>query len=109
MSEHAPQPNEIARLNDEFRRSGQGQGIWTATPGVQALPDLPGLVRAVQTFNTFTPDNDPYGEHDFGSIHWHEEKTYWKIDYYDEALQYWHEPLSPDCRRVLTILLASEY
>jgi hypothetical protein len=23
--------------------------------------------------------------------------------------QYWHDPLSPECRRILTILLASEY
>jgi Protein of unknown function (DUF3768) len=106
MPEKAPQPNPIARLNDEFRKSGREMYV---TPGVQALPDLPGLVSAVQAFDTFTPDNDRYGEHDFGSIMWHREKTYWKIDYYDQALQYWHDPLSPDCRRVLTILLASEY
>jgi len=54
-------------------------------------------------------DNDPYGEHDFGSIKWHERKTFWKIDYYDQALQYWHDPLSPECRRVLTVMLAEEY
>jgi hypothetical protein len=106
MSEHAPQPNEVARLNDEFRRTTRELFL---TRGVQVLPDIPGLVTAVRQFNTFTPDNDPYGEHDFGSIHWHEEKTYWKIDYYDQALTYGEHPLSPDCRRVLTILLASEY
>jgi len=106
MSEQAPQPNEIPRLNDGFRRSGRDMYV---TPGVQDLPDLLGLISAVQAFDAFTPDNDPYGEHDFGSIRWHGEKTYWKIDYYDRALQYWHDPLSPDCRRVLTILLASEY
>jgi len=97
---------QIAHLNDEFRMSGQGIMI---TQGVQALPDLLGLVRAVQAFDTFTPDNDPYSEHDFGSINWHQEKTFWKIDYYNQALEYWHDPLSPDCRRILTVLLASEY
>ncbi len=104
--EQAPQPNPIAQRNDEFRRRGQGIFV---TPGVQALPDVPGLIHAVQTFDTFTPDNDPYGEHDFGSIVWHENKTYWKIDYYDQALQYWCGPLSPECRRVLTVMMAEEY
>ena len=79
------------------------------TPGVRALPDVPGLVQAVQDFNEFTPDNDPWGEHDLGSIIWHENKTYWKIDYYDQQLQYWCDPLSEECRRVVTILLAAEY
>ena len=108
MSEQSPQPNEIARLNDEFRRAGPS-GDWVATVGALALSDFPGLMKAVQAFDAFTPDNDPWGEHDFGSVVWHTEKTYWKIDYYDQALQYWHDPLAPDCRRILTILLASEY
>jgi len=56
MSEQAPQPNSIAQLNDEFRRSGRDMYV---TPGVRALPDLLGLVSAVQAFDTFTPDNDP--------------------------------------------------
>jgi Protein of unknown function (DUF3768) len=97
---------QIAHLNDVFRRSGQGVMI---TQGVQALPDVLGLVRAVQVFDTFTPDNDPFGEHDFGSIVWHKNKTFWKIDYYNQALEYGEDALSRDCRRILTIMLASEY
>jgi hypothetical protein len=58
--------------------------------------------------------NDDFRQHRHdwyitGSINWHKEKTFWKIDYYDQALEYWHDPLSPDCRRILTVLLASEY
>ena len=105
-AEKSPEPRTIAQLNDEFRKSGRDVFV---TPGVQALPDMLGLIQAVQTFDRFTPDNDPYGEHDFGSIKWYQEKTYWKIDYYDQALQYWHDPLDADCRRILTVLLASEY
>jgi hypothetical protein len=106
MSEQSPQPNEIARLNDEFRRTTREIFL---TQGVQALPDVPGLIGAVRIFNTFTPDNDPWGEHDFGAINWHKERTYWKIDYYDQELVYGENPLSPECRRVLTVMLAEEY
>lgn len=104
--ERSLEPRTIAELNDEFRQSGRDLFI---TPGVQALPDIYGLIHAVQTFDTFTPDNDPYGEHDFGAIDWHNEKTYFKIDYYDQKLEYGEDALSPDCRRILTVLLASEY
>jgi len=104
--ETEPQPNPISQLNDAFRRSGRDVMV---TPGVRALPDMLGLIKAVQAFDRFTPDNDPNGEHDFGIIGWHTEQTYWKIDYYDQALQYGEDPLSPECRRILTILLASEY
>ncbi|MGH7157810.1 MAG: DUF3768 domain-containing protein [Candidatus Saccharimonadales bacterium] len=34
---------------------------------------------------------------------------FWKIDYYDQELKYGEDPLSLDCRRVLTVMLASEY
>ena len=104
--EHGSRAAQIAHLNDTFR---QQRGDWFITRGAQALPDVPGLLQAVQAFDTFTLDNDPYGEHEFGSIIWHQDKTFWKIDYYDQDLQYWHDPLDPDCRRILTILLASEY
>ncbi len=104
--EYGSRGAHIARMNDEFRRSTKEIMI---TQGVQSLPDVLGLVHAVCVFDTFTPGNDPYGEHDFGSIAWYGEKTFWKIDYYNQALEYWHDPLLPDCRRILTIMLASEY
>jgi len=106
--EQSPQPNEIARLNDEFRRAGPN-GDWVATVGALALSDFPGLVEAVRQFDEFTPDNDPWGEHDFGNINWQNEKTYWKIDYYDQQRLYGEDPLSPECRRVMTIMLAEDY
>jgi hypothetical protein len=96
----------IAQLNDEFRRSAREPIL---TPGVQTLPDVFGLVRAVREFDQFTPDNDPHGEHDTGSIKWHEQETHWQIDYYDQTLSYFEDPVLPECRRVLTIMLRSEY
>jgi hypothetical protein len=104
--EHGSHAAQIAQTNDAFRRSTQEVMV---TQGVQALPNVLGLVHAVRAFDTFTPNNDPHGEHDFGPIVWHKSKTYWKIDYYDQALEYWCDPLSPDCRRILTVMLASEY
>lgn len=98
--------NEIAKLNDEFRRSGQGIAV---TRGVQILEDLGGLIDEIRWFNEFTEGNDPYGEHDFGSLAWSGEKIFWKISYYDSELRYGADPLDPKCRRVLTIMLAEEY
>lgn len=97
---------EIAQLNDQFRRSGFGIVV---TPGVQTLENLSGLIDEVRWFDEFTEDNDPDGEHDFGTVYWLGAKVFWKIDYYDQALKYGEDPLSLNCRRVLTVMLASEY
>lgn len=100
------QATTIAMLNDKFRRSGQGI---TVTQGVQALDDLIGLINEIRRFDDFTEENDPYEEHDFGTVYWLGEKVFWKVDCYDESLTYGEDPLSPKCRRVMTIMLASEY
>src|SRR5712692_5259893 len=89
---------EIARRNDEFRRTTREMYLM---PGIQALPDMLDLVQAVRDFNTFTYDNDPDGEHNRGSIIWHEQETMWQIDYFDQTLSYAEDPLLPECRRVL--------
>ena len=66
---------------------------------------------AVRAFDDFTPDNDPHGEHDMAFLEVDGERIFFKVDYYDAAL----ECLSPDpadpgvTRRVLTIGLASDY
>ena len=99
---------QIAKLNDEFRQAGPTHD-WLMTQGAAALPDTIGLVQAIMTFDNFTEDNDPYKERDFCNFLWADNKVYAKIDYYDQALQMGLDPLDPDCRRVMTILLASEY
>lgn len=105
MSEQLNTPSEIARLNDAFR----AQGNFVATAGVAALDSLDGLVEAVRTYDDFGPDNDPYGEHDFGKLEWEGEDVLWKIDYYNQDMDGWEDPLSPDCQRVLTVMFGSEY
>ena len=68
-------------------------------------------VSAVRSFDTFTEDNDPWGEHDFGAIEMGDQKIFWKIDPYDLDLQsHSPNPANPAVtHRVLTIMLASEY
>lgn len=104
--------NKIAHLNDTFRRSFSG-GKVMMTAGVDALPDMvkAAVLQKVATFDEFTKDNDPHGEHDFGSFELLGRKFFWKIDCYDRELTYGSEdPSDPDKTiRVLTVMLCDEY
>lgn len=98
---------KIAARNDEHRRSMEG---CTVTRGVAAMgDDAKEIFVKMRNFTDFTEDNDPYGEHDFGSFTVSGVKIIWKIDYYNEDMSGWRDPLSPDCNRVLTIMRADEY
>ena len=100
----------IAVLNDQARRTFMECRV-IITEGVQALEDVDTVLRQVQVFEAFTTDNDPYGEHDFGSITLEGTTCFWKIDYYDLDL-HMHSPDPSDetvTARVLTIMLAEEY
>lgn len=116
----------IARLNDLARRAMGIACVVVATEGICALPeaDQSRLRELVETFDAFTPDNDPYGERDFGVIYqgmdgvWSTLRSvdvavtvFWKIDAYDRELRFGSEdPADPAVTRlVLTIMLASEY
>jgi hypothetical protein len=98
--------NKIAELNDQFRKSGKSIML---TPGIQATGDTEAIVKKVMAFDDFKEANDPYGEHDFGSFKHNGQKIFWKIDYYNQTFDGWHDPISPECNRVLTIMLAEEY
>jgi hypothetical protein len=105
---------KIAALNDLARTAMGVAGRVFQTPGISALcPQLQSRIREqVETFDRFTPDNDPHGEHDFGSFEIDGAgRVFWKIDYYDKALEYGSEdPSDPSqTTRVLTIMLATEY
>ena len=54
----------------------------------------------VRNFDAFTPDNDPYKEHDFGAFDLDGDKLFWKIDNYGG-----HEGID----LLLTVMFASEY
>ena len=114
MNEHIREERAaiIAELNDEFRKTGQG-GKVSITSGVwqQGAVFVTDVIARVQNFQDFEPGNDPYGEHDFGSFAVAGQKIFWKIDYYDAAMEWGSEdPANPDkTTRVLTIMLADEY
>lgn len=98
---------KIAQLNDRFRGSCVDVNLTRGV--VYGLSDHIGLLKAIESFDKFTEDNDPYGEHDFGSLRWESQKVFWKIDYYDPELKFGLDPLDPKCRRVMTVMLAEEY
>ncbi len=102
----------IRTLNDAFRRTFQG-GTLMLTAGIVdlGLAAQRAILLKVATFDAFSGDNDPYGEHDFGAIDHAGSKIFWKIDYYDPSLTYGSDnPADPaKTTRVLTIKLAAEY
>lgn len=104
--------NRIRVLNDLFRKTFIG-GRVQLTAGVTALDNdtKTTLLTSVQTFRTFTEDNDPHEEHDFGAVDVNGFRFFWKIDYLDKSLEFGsNDPADPRVTtRVITIMLASEY
>jgi hypothetical protein len=104
--------DRIRELNDAFRTTLRG-GKVMMTSGVDELPDCVKAEALVQvaSFSDFTTDNDPHGEHDFGSFTLVGRKFFWKIDYFDKRCEFGSDdPSDPEkTTRVLTIMLAQEY
>ena len=103
---------KLAELNDRLRQTGQGGRI-VITRGIRERGEtfVARVLERVRTFDAFTKENDPYGEHDFGNFELDGETIYFKVDYYNKTLDGGSEnPADPDqTTRVLTIMLAEEY
>jgi len=104
--------NKVAVLNDELRRTfSRGKVVMTA--GVAALPEeqVTQVFERVRQFDEFTKDNDPYGEHDFGSFEVASQTHFFKLDYYSPDMEGGSEDPSDPTKttRVLTIMRADEY
>lgn len=119
----------IRRLNDAARSNPGTASIANVTIGFQSLPDADRFAALAQivSFTQFNGDNDLYGEHDFGAIYrlangaWTQERpsnekaiaatVFWKVDYYDISLTFGSDAPwdAQRTKRVLTIMLASEY
>jgi Protein of unknown function (DUF3768) len=102
----------ITELNDSLRRTFSG-GKVVMTDGVAVLPegDLSQLLAKVRNFNEFTNDNDPHGEHDFGTIEVGGETYFFKLDYYAPNMDGGSEDPADLTKttRVFTIMRADEY
>jgi hypothetical protein len=98
---------EIADLNDTFRRTSRELILTSGIAKLSLLVER--ILAGVRRFDEFRRDNDPYYEHDFGAFVIEGISVMWKIDYYDQNLRYWRDPLDARCRRVLTIMRADEY
>jgi hypothetical protein len=104
--------DRIRLLNDNFRTTFVG-GQVVMTQGVAELPivEKARVLLTVQGFAAFDAENDPHGEHDFGSFELAGETYFFKVDYYSPDLNGGSEdPADPEqTTRVLTIMRADEY
>jgi hypothetical protein len=109
----ALQNQRVRELNDRFRSEGLGNGSVMITPGIQEFggEEMGAIMNRVHTFDTFTDDNDPWKQHDFGAFDHAGQKVFWKIDCYDTNCEFGSENPANEAltHRVLTIMLASEY
>ena len=103
--------DRIRDLNDAFRTTQGGLCFFTAGVSDMGISFSTAALAAVRGFGDFSADNNPHGEHDFGSFQIGEERLFWKIDYYDLSLEFGSkDPADPaQTKRVLTIMLAEEY
>src|SRR5215207_4636777 len=104
--------SRIRDLNDQLRRSLTG-GVLVMTKGIIALgaKRQMAILSAIAAFDDFSPEDDPYGEHDFGALTIDGTRIFFKIDYLDRSLT-GHSPNPADptvTARVLTVMLAEEY
>ena len=102
----------IRSLNDQFRQTFRGGAI-VITAGIAALDEATRqrIFAAVQSFDAFNGDNDPWAEHDFGALEVDGQRVFFKIAYYDPTrAMHSEDPANPaKTERVMTIMLADEY
>lgn len=115
----AEQITKIRELNDALRTSRDRTGALTLNGSLvitRGLVDMghefvASAVQAMRDFKDFTGDNDPWFEHDCGVMEVDGTSVIWKVDYFAPDLQHGSEaPWDAGVtRRVLTLMLASEY
>ena len=104
----------IAELNDQFRKNPlDGHGRVMMTRAVHAFGAEFALkaLSAIAAFDSFTRDNDPYGERDFGVVVVDGTKLFWKVDYHNADMTGGSEdPSDPvQTSRVMTVMLPEDY
>jgi hypothetical protein len=104
--------SRVRELNDEARRY-LTDGEILVSCGISDLPyeEQGAILEAVRTFEDFTPQNDPYGEHDFGAFERNGRRIFWKIECCDRETHFASpDPADPAVtRRIVNVMLAEEY
>ncbi|MBK8458709.1 MAG: DUF3768 domain-containing protein [Phyllobacteriaceae bacterium] len=102
----------IRTLNNRLRMGRIGGRI-ILSAGITALDEsfVREILVAVACFEGFTPDNDPWGEHDCGLVEWEGNRVLFKIDYYDPTFERLSDDPTDPCKteRVMTVMFATEY
>lgn len=120
-----PGPNAtvIAAQNDAFRRFAclgiapdqAIQGRLVVTQSLIEAGDgfVMEAVQATGAFDTFEPDNDPEGWHDFGAVTIRGETVFWKLDLYEASSDFRYGAETPEkpetTMRVLTVMMARDW
>lgn len=119
----SPDAAAIAAQNDAFRRLAclgiapdqPIQGRMHVTRSMVEAGDgfIAEAVKATGDFDTFEPENDPEGWHDFGAVTIRGETVFWKVDLYEADSDFRYRAEAPDnpatTMRVLTIMMASDW
>lgn len=113
----------IAAQNDAFRRLAclgvppdqPVQGRMHVTRSLMEAGEgfMAEAVKATGQFETFEPENDPDGWHDFGAVTIRGETVFWKLDLYEAESDFRYgaeDPGNPETTtRVLTIMMAHDW
>lgn len=101
----------IARLNDAFRKHGVGTGTVVIHDQVRRLGQafVGEVLFRVRNFSDFTPECDPFGEHEEGHFEVAGRMLRFKIDCFDQELMADSPDPSDPVRthRVLTISIVN--
>ena len=118
-----PDAGVIAAQNDAFRRFAC-LGVPPDRPILGRLVVTQSLieagdgfvteaVQATGAFDTFAPENDPAGWHDFGAGTIRGQTVFWKVDLYEADSDFRYGAEAPDnpetTMRVLTIMMAHDW
>jgi hypothetical protein len=119
----SPDAASIVAQNDAFRRLAclgvppeqPVQGRMHVTRSLMEAGDvfMAEAVKATGEFETFEPENDPEGWHDFGAVTIRGKTVFWKLDLYEAETDFRYgaeDPGNPDTTtRVLTIMMAQDW
>jgi hypothetical protein len=102
----------IREANDKFRTTFRG-GQVLLTASVTTLPDMvkASALEKVASFQDFNEENDPHFEHDYGSFDHCDREVWWKIEYWNETMDWASDdPADPEkTKRTLTVGLACDW